>query len=57
MKEFPIVGVIIDKTLKDTGQPGKPFYARICQIMRIRFLGLLVYKITSNGNFPDKEKV
>jgi hypothetical protein len=55
--EFPIVGVVIDKTLKDTGQPGKPFYARICQIMRIRFLGLLVYKITSNGNFPDKEKV
>lgn len=52
-KNFPIIGVVIDKTLKDTGQPGRPFFAKVCQTMMIRFLGLLVYKITTNGNFPD----
>ena len=55
-KEFPIIGVVVDKTLKDTSQtPGRPFFAKICQTMRIRFLGLLVYKITTNGNFPEQE--
>jgi len=54
-KDFPIIGVVVDKTLKDTGQPGRPFFAKVCQTMKIRFLGLLVYKITTNGNFPETE--
>jgi hypothetical protein len=54
-KEFPILGVTIDRELKDTGQPGRPFFAKICETMRIRFLGLLIFKTTNKGNFPGPE--
>jgi hypothetical protein len=53
--EFPIIGVTVDKILKDTGQPGRPFFAKVCQTMKIRFLGLLVYRIIISGNFPEIE--
>jgi len=54
-RDFPILSVVIDKTLKDTGTSGRPFFAKVCQIMRVRFIGLLVFKKTTNGNFPDSE--
>ena len=51
-KNHPILGVIIDKELVDTGTPGRAFYATQCQTMYVYFLGALVFKITTNRVFP-----
>jgi hypothetical protein len=55
MKEFPLLSVIIDRELKDTGQPGRPFFAKVKESTRVRFLGLLIFKTVNNGNFPSSE--
>ena len=55
-KDFPVIGVVVDKTLKDTGQPGRPFYSKISEIKRVRLFGLLIYKHSALGNFPEPDK-
>jgi hypothetical protein len=54
-KQFPIVGVVIEKILQDTGQPGRPFFSKVSEIKRVRLFGVLVYKISTLGNFPEPE--
>lgn len=55
-KERPIYSVVIEKVLKDTGSPGKPFYAKTTEHTRIRLFGLLIKKVSIIGNFPDPEE-
>lgn len=54
-KEFPILGVTIDRELKNTGTEQRPFFAKIRETMRVRFLGLLIFKTTNSGSFPEPE--
>ena len=54
-KDRPIFEVYITKELKDTGQPGRPFYAKVGEYKKYKFLGLLIAKISTIGNFPDPE--
>jgi hypothetical protein len=51
--EFPILSIIDDKTLKNTGTDARPFWAKIGITRRIRFFGLLIFKHTSTGDFPE----
>jgi len=55
MKQFPIVGVTIEKILQDTGSQGRPFYSKVSEIKWVRVFGVLVYKISTLGNFPEQE--
>lgn len=52
-KERPILEVKVEKTLKNTGTEGRPFFAKIGEILRFRMFGLLVYKHSTESNFPD----
>jgi hypothetical protein len=55
-KSYSVIRVVIDKELVDTGQPGRPFFATLCQTMYVWFLGVLVFKITTNRDFPTVAK-
>ena len=54
-KEFPILGVTVARELKNTGTDQRPFWAKISETMRVRLLGLLIFKHTNSGNFPEPE--
>ena len=54
-KEFPILSVATERVLKDTGTPGRAFYTKVLETMRIRFLGILIFKTTNSGSFPETE--
>lgn len=54
-REFPILGVTIDRELKNTGTDQRPFWAKIRETLKVRFLGLLIFKTTNSGNFPEQE--
>ncbi len=54
-KERPILSVDDTKLLKNTGTDAKPFWSKIGEGRRIRLLGILIYRHTSTGNFPDPE--
>ena len=53
--EFPILGVTVDRELKNTGTEQRPFLAKIRETMRVRLLGLLIFKTTNSGSFPEPE--
>lgn len=55
MKESPIKEVTIEKILQDTGAVGRPFYSKVSEIKRVRFFGILIYKESITGNFPETE--
>jgi hypothetical protein len=55
LKDHPIVSVLIEKILQDTGVPGRPFYSKVSETKSIRFFGVLVKKITTIGNFPEQD--
>jgi hypothetical protein len=52
-KERSIVSNDLEKILKDTGTSGRPFYALVGKIRRLRIFGLLVYKGNFHSNLPD----
>jgi hypothetical protein len=52
-KDRPILSVTVEKTLKDTGTSGRPFYSKIGETKKIRVFGVLVYKLSITGNFPE----
>jgi hypothetical protein len=54
-KEHPIYEVELVKDMKDTGQPGKPFFAKVSETKHIRLFGILIKKVTTTGNFPDPD--
>jgi len=54
-KERPIYEVEIEKVLKDTGAPNKPFYAKVAEYKRYRLFGILLKKVSVKGDFPDPE--
>jgi hypothetical protein len=57
-KERPIIDNDLEKVLKDTGTSGRPFYALVKRIRRLRIFGLLVYKGNFHSNLPDiSEKI
>jgi len=53
MADHPLCEVVVEKTLQDTGQPGRPFFAKVSEVLRLRLFGLLIFKSTNKGNFPD----
>ena len=53
IKERPILDVDDEKILKNTGTESRPFWAKIGVNRRVRFLGLLIFRHRSIGNFPD----
>jgi hypothetical protein len=55
LKNHPIVSIVIEKILQDTGVAGRPFYSKVSETKSIRFFGVLVKKITTLGNFPEHE--
>ena len=56
-KERPILSVTVGKKLQDTGTNGRSFFAKVSEIKRVYLFGILVFKISITGNFPDpKEK-
>ena len=55
IKDFPIIGVVDEILRKNTGTIDRPFYARLGLIRRIRFLGLLIFRYKSTGEFPEPE--
>jgi hypothetical protein len=52
-KERPILEVKDKKELKNTGTESRPFWARVGQTRWVRLFGILLFKHTSEGNFPD----
>ena len=52
-KERPVLGITDEKLLKNTGSDQRPFWSRVGTTRRVRFLGLLIFKHVSTGNFPD----
>ena len=52
-KERPITEHTLDKILKNTGTPEKPFYAMASKIRRFRIFGVLVFKFGGTNEFPD----
>jgi hypothetical protein len=57
-KERPILGVTVEKILHDTGTNGRSFFAKVSEIKRVRLFGVLLFKISITGNFPDpKDKL
>ena len=55
MKNYPIVGVVIEKILQDTGSSGRPFYSKVSEIKKVRLFGVLIYRISTTGNFPEQD--
>jgi hypothetical protein len=54
-KERPILDVDDEKVLKNTGTEQRPFWAKIGQNRRIRLFGILIFRHTSTGDFPDQD--
>jgi len=54
-KDFPVIRVSTERELKDTGQPGRPFFTKAQVIIRVWFFGVLIFKHTNTGNFPEPE--
>jgi hypothetical protein len=54
-KDFPIISVVDDILRKNTGSVDRPFWARLGLIRRVRFMGILVFKYKSIGEFPEPE--
>jgi hypothetical protein len=52
-KDFPILSVKDEKILKNTGTEQRAFWAKVGVTRRVRFLGILIFKHASTGNFPD----
>ena len=55
-KDRPIFSIKVEKEMKDTGQPGKPFFAKISETKSYRLFGILIKKVHTTGNFPDPEE-
>jgi hypothetical protein len=53
--DFPIIGVVDEILRKNTGTTERPFWARLGLIRRVRFLGILVFRYKSTGEFPEPE--
>ena len=51
--DHPVLEVIDEKQLKNTGSEQRPFFTKIAETRWVRFLGLLLFKHSSTGNFPD----
>jgi hypothetical protein len=54
-KDFPIISVVDEILRKNTGSVDRPFWARLGLIRRIRFIGVLVFKYKTSGEFPEPE--
>ena len=52
-KERPVLEATVDKTLKNTGSEDRPFFAKVGSILRLRLLGLLIFKYTGTSTFPE----
>lgn len=52
-KERPIIDNNLEKTLKDTGTSGRPFYALVGRKRRVRLFGILLYRGGFKSNLPD----
>jgi hypothetical protein len=50
-----IIDVVDEILRKNTGSAGRPFYARLGLRRRIRFLGILVFRYRTSGEFPEPE--
>jgi hypothetical protein len=51
---FGLLNVTVDKFLEDTSNnSARPFYAKVKVIIRVRVLGVLIYRIETRSNFPD----
>jgi hypothetical protein len=55
-KEHPVFEVHIEKVLKDTGSPGKPFYSKVAEYKRFKIFGILISKVSITGEFPDPDE-
>jgi hypothetical protein len=53
--ELPIVSVADEILRKNTGTVDRPFWTRRGLIRRIRFLGVLIFRYKSTGEFPEPE--
>jgi hypothetical protein len=52
-KERPLLDVKDEKVLKNTGTEQRPFWAKVGEYRWIRLMGLLIFRHSSIGNFPD----
>jgi len=48
-----IFSVSVEEILQDTGSAGKPFYAKVAEYRRYRFLGIPLVSFTATKKFPN----
>jgi hypothetical protein len=52
-KDHPVLDVLDEKELQNTGTREKPFWARKGNTRWIWLLGLLIFRHKTKSNFPD----